>query len=103
MRHQPRLDFHEINAQALSRLSLLLMGWLPGGKVQGQEYVARNPRRDDRTLGSFSINTVTGKWCDFASGDRGGDPISLYAYLRNLGQGEAARELARELGVDHGW
>ena len=38
---------------------------------------AFNPRRADRHLGSFQINVRTGKWADFATGDRGGDLISL--------------------------
>ena len=61
---------------------------------RGREYLARNPTRNDRSLGSFSVNTATGAWADFADGAKGGDVISLYAYLRNIRQGEAARELA---------
>ena len=44
-------------------------------------YVALNPTRNDRRPGSFKINIRTGRWCDFATGDRGGDPVSLVAYL----------------------
>jgi hypothetical protein len=32
--------------------------------------------------------------------DRGGDPVSLVAYLENCLQVEAARRLARMLGMD---
>ena len=45
------------------------------------------------------VNYKTGKWKDFASGDGGSDLISLVAYLRGSGQGEAARELADKFGV----
>ena len=96
------LDFAHINAAALDRFTDLLLDWLPGGKVQGREYVSLNPTRDDRRPGSFSVNLCTGKWSDFASGDRGGDPVSLFAYIFGMRQGEAARELARRLEVDHG-
>ena len=41
----------------------------------------------------------TGKWADFASGDRGGDVVSLAAYLAGTGQAEAARNLADMLRV----
>ena len=41
----------------------------------------------------------TGKWADFAIGARGGDPVSLVAYLENISQVAAARGLARMLGV----
>ena len=62
-------------------LPALLRRWLPDGRIEGNEYVARNPRRSDRRLGSFKINLRTGRWADFAFDARGGDPISLAAYL----------------------
>ena len=64
--------------------------------------MARNPTRADRRLGSFKINMVTGRWGDFATAARGGDVVSLAAYLAGTGQMEAARNLANMLGVDHG-
>ncbi|HEV2680937.1 MAG TPA: VapE domain-containing protein [Rhodanobacter sp.] len=68
--------------------------WLPDGKKQGHEWVARNPNRADRSPGSFSVNMKTGKWADFAAGESGGDLVSLYAYLEHHGdQGAAARDL----------
>ena len=78
-----------------------LQSWLPEGRHTGVEYKAMNPKRDDRKLGSFSINTQTGRWADFATGDAGGDLISLYAYLHTCSQIAAARELASILGVCH--
>jgi hypothetical protein len=92
-------NFGLINAVALCALSGILHRWLPTGKFEGREYVARNPRRGDRNAGSFKINARTGKWSDFATGDRGGDVISLAAYLFELSQVEAARKLARMLGL----
>jgi hypothetical protein len=65
----------------------------------GAEYVALNPTRADKRLGSFRINLGTGRWADFATGDAGGDPVSLYAYLHDLRQIDAARRLAVRLGV----
>lgn len=102
MKPRTPINFSAVNHAALSRLPSLLMAWLPGGKLRGSEYVVLNPRRDDRRLGSFSINAATGKWCDFASGDRGGDVVSLYAYIHGISQGAAAHEISRELGVDRG-
>jgi hypothetical protein len=96
-----RIDFARVNAAALGALPALLSRWLPGGRWEGQEYVARNPKRGDRRPGSFKINR-NGHWADFAlgKGHAGGDPISLAAYLGGLSQIEAARELARSLGID---
>jgi hypothetical protein len=92
------VDFAAINAAALHALPALLARWLPDGQWHGAEYVARNPKRADRRPGSFKINR-SGRWCDFATGDSGGDPISLAAYLADLGQVEAARAVARALGM----
>ena len=97
-----RIDFAAINSAALGSLPVLLERWLPDGHQHGHEWVARNPKRSDASRGSFSINTNSGKWADFATGDKGGDVISLAAYLFNLRQSEAARELAITLGVSNG-
>ena len=95
-----RVDFFSINRAALTALPLLLRRWLPDGKLQGREFTARNPRRADRRPGSFKINLRSGKWADFATGDAGGDVVSLAAYLSGTGQGDAAKNLAAMLGVE---
>ncbi len=96
-----RLDFDAINRVALASLPALLRRWLPDGRVVGREFTARNPRRADRRPGSFRVNVTTGKWADFATGDAGGDVVSLVAYLSGAGQAEAARALADMLGLRH--
>ena len=93
-------DFDAVNAAARTVLPALLARWLPDSRREGNEWVARNPLRHDRERGSFSINLATGRWADFATGDKGGDPVSLAAYLFGLTQGEAARELAAMLGLE---
>jgi hypothetical protein len=97
--HQ-RLDFDRINRTAIGALPALVARWLPDGKRHGREWVARNPRRSDRKPGSFRVNLSTGKWADFATDERGGDPISLAAFLAGTGQAEAARNLADMLGIE---
>jgi hypothetical protein len=100
-----RLDFANVNAAALGAFPAVLSRLLPGGKIDGREFVALNPRRNDNRLGSFKIRlwgARAGSWADFATGDRGGDPVSLVAYLENVSQGEAARLLARMLGLETG-
>ena len=96
------LDFAAINRAALAAFPALLARILPGGKRVGAEIVALNPRRADCRFGSFKINRYNGRWADFATGDKGGDPISLVAYLADVSQGEAARLLARMLGIETG-
>jgi hypothetical protein len=94
-----RLDFDAVNAAAMSELPALLARWLPDGRVNGREFDARNPRRGDRNRGSFRVNLRSGRWADFATGDEGGDPVSLAAYLFGLSQIDAGRRLADMLGV----
>lgn len=95
-------DFAAINSAALRALPSLLSRWLPDGTKQGHEWVSRNPRRGDRNPGSFKVNMNTGRWADFATGDAGGDPVSLAAWLFSLSQIDAARRLAAMLGLSQG-
>ncbi len=94
-----RLDFDAINRAGLVSLPALLRRWLSDGRLMGHEYTARNPKRADRRPGSFRINVRSGKWADFATGEAGGDVVSLAAYLSGTGQVEAARALADMLGM----
>lgn len=92
-------SFAEVNSHALASINSLLPQWLPNGRKQGHEYVALNPKRADRNLGSFRINLNKGCWADFATGDKGGDLVSLAAYLFDLSQGEAKQLIQNTLGV----
>jgi hypothetical protein len=94
------IDFEAINRAALAALPAILRRLLPEGRIIGGEWVARNPTRADRRPGSFKINLRTGRWADFATGDRGGDAVNLCAYVEGVSQAEAARRLARMLGLD---
>lgn len=80
--------------QALEYAEYILKDLLPDGELRGTEYVALNPHRDDRELGSFKINAETGLWCDFADDTdeaKGGDLISLVAYVLDVSQSKAKR------------
>lgn len=94
-------EYKRIAEAALNSVDSLLAAWLPQGKYEHHEYVALNPNRADKKLGSFKINTHTGLWSDFAAGESGGDLIALYAYLFCGGkQGEALKEVREWLGMD---
>lgn len=94
------IDFAKINSAALSVLPSLLGRWLPDGRRHGHEWVSKNPRRADRRPGSFRVNMHTGRWADFATDNKGGDPISLAAYLAGTSQADAARSLAEMLRIE---
>jgi hypothetical protein len=102
MFHRSSIDFDCINAEALVCLDAICRRLLPNGRREGHEYLALNPRRGDRRLGSFKINLRTGVWSDFSSGDKGSDPVSLVAFIEGCKQGGAALKLARMLGLDGG-
>ena len=93
------LDFRRLLVSALFHADHLVPSWLPHGRRMGNEWVARNPTRNDHRPGSFKVNLRSGRWADFATGDAGGDLISLRAYLDGIQQGQAARRIARELGL----
>jgi len=94
-----RLEFSRIRSGSIALADQLVTRWLPHGRRIGSEWVARNPTRSDRRFGSFKVNLRTGRWADFATGDAGGDLISLRAYLDGTRQGEAARRIAHELDL----
>jgi hypothetical protein len=95
-----QINFQAVNGAALRALPAILARLLPGGKIEGAEYVALNPARADRRLGSFKINLRSGRWSDFATGDKGGDVVSLVAYVERVSQIEAARRVASMVGID---
>lgn len=99
MRASASLPFEAVDHEAINRAKTLLPAWLPGGRWQGAEWVTVNPTRNDAKAGSLSINSETGKWKDFSSGEGGADLVSLHAWLNSLTQGEACKVLARELGI----
>jgi hypothetical protein len=100
--HPKKFNFKELNSVALQSAPAILGQILPGGRREGVNYVVRNPRRGDRSSGSFKINVHNGLWADFATNDRGGDLISLIAYIDDSSQMQAARRLANMIGFDMG-
>lgn len=96
--------FAEVKAAALRAITQVLARWLPGGKVTdgGKEYTAPNPRRADKHAGSFKVSLAKGTWCDFATGEKGGDLIDLVRYLDGGTDVEACNKLADFLNVTVG-
>jgi len=93
-----RINFTQVKSYLRGSEERILKQLLPLGKRNGNEYLALNPTRNDKNLDNFKINTTTWKWSDFATGDRGGDIISLYAYIKGVNQPTAAKELLRLIG-----
>lgn len=91
------IDFKLIAADLLSRSNYLIPEWLPGGKLIGREWTC-----GDLTGGqgkSLKVNLDKGVWEDFATSQKGGDLISLYAAIHGKTQFEAAKELSGETNL----
>jgi hypothetical protein len=85
---QHQYSLEAIESMLLRRVEVLARELAPDGQKRQQEWVAINPARTDNKLGSFSINLATGKWADFAAGDRASRHwpcLSLVAYLATGG------------------
>lgn len=94
------IRFAAIAREALACADAIVTRWLPGGKREGREWVARNPTRPDGKPGSFKVNLHSGLWGDFATGEKGGDLISLAAFIHHSDQREAALKIAAMLGIE---
>ena len=85
------IDFDSINARLLSDYLGTLKQWLPNGKKIGAYWCVGSLAGEPGE--SLKIHARKGAWSDFATGDKGGDPVSLYAAIHGIGQGEAAKRL----------
>ncbi|KHK02849.1 DNA primase [Desulfovibrio sp. TomC] len=90
-------SFMRVNASAFGRITELLPIWLPGGRQEGQEYVCAS--LDGGQGRSCKVNLATGKWADFATDEKGGDLVSLFAAIHGLRQSDAAQRIAENLGI----
>lgn len=96
-----RPPFAEVKRAALQAIDRVLSNWLPGGKRVdgGKEYTAPNPTRADKRAGSLKVSIAKGTWCDFATGEKGGDLIDLVRYLDGGSEVDACNKLADFLNV----
>ncbi len=90
--------YARVNDAALSRYPELLQAWFPAGQIAGAEFQVGN--LSGAPGKSLKINVPNGVWADFASDEKGGDPIDLYAAMHHLKPGAAALALGRELGIE---
>jgi putative DNA primase/helicase len=94
------IDFPKLAAALLDQAHSLVPRWLPAGvERNGRWYVGDF---DGSPGESANVSLQTGTWIDNAAPDedKGGDLISLYARVRGLNNGQAARELMRDMGWD---
>lgn len=85
------IDFGALAARLLSQSRSLLPAWFPEGRFSGHEFLVGSLSGEKGK--SLSINWTTGRWADFASGEKGGDLVSLYAAVHHVTQVDAGRFL----------
>lgn len=97
-RSLPRPDIAAVAAAALPHLPGLCQRWLPGGRLIGREWTCGSIRGEPGA--SCKVNVATGRWADFATGQTGGDAVSLAAAVHHLPQREAADRIAAMLRME---
>ena len=92
------IDFNSLKSFLESRNGEIIQDLFPGGKMDGNEYKIGSLQGEPGK--SLSINVSTGAWADFATQQRGGDVISLFAAKHDLNQVKAAKKLADQFGFE---
>lgn len=90
----PKIDFDGLNLRLSFNIRSLVTQWLPGGKLVGKEYTCSSLLGGNGDSLRFNIEKCIGS--DFATGDKFGDCIDLYAKVNSLTQIEAAKELLEQ-------
>lgn len=96
-------DFAAINRAAVARAEDVARRLLPGGARRGKYWVAADlSGAAGKSLRLNLEGDRAGAWFDNATGEKGGDFVSLAAAVARIAPDEAARQLARMLGVEAG-
>lgn len=94
------VDFRLVAQRALPHAVSIVRQLFPMGKMEGVEWrLGGLDGSKASKKGSLSINTRTGNWKDFATGEEGGDLISLLAARDGMTQKDAAEELMAMIGM----
>lgn len=95
-----KLDFKAIAARALEQIEAICLHWLPTGKKAGPEWeIGDRHGNPGKSLKVHLTGSKAGQWADFSTDDRGGDLVSLVAFVDGCPQLDAARKLAGFLGI----
>jgi len=89
-------NFDELNQKAIPHIESICRELFPAGRKSGKEFKIGSITGEPGS--SLSINTQTGVWSDFATGDKG-NILRLVEYARNLEIQSAADWLADRVGA----
>jgi hypothetical protein len=90
-RHLNKLGHGLVESVIIERTEEIVMRLLPDGHRSGQEWITRNPCREDHSPGSFRVNLISGKWADFAYDAKGSNVIWLAKFVCHLSTYKEAR------------
>lgn len=93
-----KLDFDQLNQILKQNVRDLLAAWLPGGRLIGSEYTCASLMGGRGDSLKFNIHKCQGS--DFATGEKFGDLISLYAQIHQISQGEAFKQLSESVNFN---
>jgi len=91
----------DVAARARDQVESICARWLQAGRRKAGEWVIGD--RTGAAGESLKVHLTgdkVGVWSDFATGDKGGDLVSLVAFVDGVSQGEAAKRLSAFLGLD---
>lgn len=99
----PRNDLPEIKVALQARIADLCRKLLPGGRMEGGQWVCHNPQyavnaRADRTFKVRISGGVAGAWIDWRTGDKG-DVIKLIEFCNRSNTGDAMKWARDWLGI----
>lgn len=89
-------DFNELNQKAIPHIESICRELFPSGKKSGKEFKIGSISGESGT--SLSINTQTGVWADFATGEKG-NILRLVEQAKNIDLQSAADWLADRVGA----
>ncbi|MDY0037964.1 MAG: AAA family ATPase [Zoogloea oleivorans] len=95
---QAKIDFEKIKAVSENNIESILGRWLPGGRMNGREYVCGGTDGGRGESCSTNVNTCVGS--DFATGEKWGDAIELVSVVEQCSMADAAKKLQSFLGID---
>ncbi|MBI2240932.1 MAG: hypothetical protein HYU59_09045 [Magnetospirillum gryphiswaldense] len=103
MRHDRRSNLcARIASAARQQMPVLASQLFPRGHTEGREWAVGNLKGEPgNSLKIVLVGPKAGLWKDFATGEGGRDAVSLVAAVEGIGQAEAARHLAKMMGVFH--
>lgn len=70
-------------------------------KRRGSNFFVKSPESSDRTW-SCCLYPANNRFCDFANGNKSGDIVGFYAYIKGLNQWKALQELSAYYGLSGG-